>query len=73
MLKTKTPLGASSRRTRAIVAANDGTGGVRLASGIDVVPTAVLVRNNRETGRITGYSGPESFFQLMRYLLSQAD
>lgn len=50
---------------------NDGTGGVRLTSQIDVVPTAVLVRNNREAGRIIGYSGPESFFQLMRYLLSQ--
>ena len=52
---------------------NDGTGGVRLTNQIDVVPTAVLVRNNRETGRITGYSGPESFFQLMRYLLNQAE
>ncbi len=49
---------------------NDGTGGIRLTSQIDVVPTAVLVRNNRETGRITGYSGPDSFFQLMRYLLT---
>jgi len=52
---------------------NDGTGGIRLTSQIDVVPTAVLVRNNRESGRITGYSGPESFFQLMRYLLSRAE
>lgn len=52
---------------------NDGSGGVRLTSQIDVVPTAVLVRNNRETGRITGYSGPESFFQLMRYLLTRTD
>ncbi len=52
---------------------NDGTGGIRLTSPIDVVPTAVLVRNNRETGRISGYSGPESFFQLMRYLLTRAD
>ena len=52
---------------------NDGTGGIRLTSQIDVVPTAVLVRNNRETGRISGYSGPESFFQLMRYLLSRAE
>ena len=49
----------------------DGTGGLKLDSPVDVVPTAVLVKNNRETGRISGYSGPDNFFQLMRHLLSR--
>lgn len=47
--------------------------GIKLEGPIEIVPTVVLVRNNREAGRISGYSGPESFFQLVRYLLSRAE
>jgi thioredoxin-related protein len=52
---------------------NDGMGGIRLDAPVEIVPTAILVKNNREAGRISGYAGPESFFQLMRYLLSRAE
>jgi len=51
----------------------DGRGGVKLSSPIEVVPTAVLTRNSQEAGRITGYAGRESFFQLVRFLLSRQD
>ena len=47
--------------------------GLKLESPIEIVPTVVLVRNNREAGRITGYSGPENFFHLVRYLFSRAE
>jgi thioredoxin-related protein len=50
---------------------NLGTRGVKLDGPIEVVPTAVLVRDNREAGRIAGYAGPESFFRMMRFLLGK--
>lgn len=51
----------------------DGVGHVRLETPVEIVPTVVLVKNNRETGRISGYSGVENFFQSMRYLLTRAE
>ncbi len=52
---------------------NDGVVGLRLDSPIDIVPTAVLVKNNRETGRIVGYPGPEHFFRMIGSLLAGAE
>lgn len=39
---------------------------------VDVVPTFVVLQNNKEIGRIPGYTGPEFFFHTMNYLLSSA-
>lgn len=42
-----------------------------LDSPVDMVPTAVLMQNNREVGRIPGYVGPENFFHAINHLLSR--
>lgn len=39
---------------------------------ISMVPTFVLLKDNREVGRIPGYFSPENFFQMVRNLISQA-
>ena len=51
---------------------NSGVAGIKLDSPVDVVPTAILVRNNLEVGRIAGYAGPDSFFRLIRSMLGGA-
>jgi thioredoxin-related protein len=38
-----------------------------------VVPTLVLIRHNREVGRVPGYVGPENFFHAVNHLLGPAD
>lgn len=44
-----------------------------LRTRLTTIPTAVLMKNGAEVDRITGYTGPETFFQLIRRLLSRAD
>lgn len=44
-----------------------------LASPVDVVPTIVLMRDQQEVGRITGYLGPESFFHSINHLMVQVE
>ncbi|MBL8883837.1 MAG: thioredoxin fold domain-containing protein [Hyphomicrobium sp.] len=39
---------------------------------VDIVPTFVVLKNNKEVGRIPGYTGPEFFFHTINYLLSTA-
>lgn len=39
---------------------------------VDVVPTFVVLKNNKEVGRIPGYTGPEIFFHTINYLLAGA-
>lgn len=46
--------------------------GVTLESPIDILPTFVIVRDNKEVGRIPGYMGPENFFHSINYLLSSS-
>lgn len=41
-------------------------------TGVDVVPTFVVVRSQTEVGRISGYLGPENFFHSISYLLASA-
>lgn len=41
-------------------------------TGVDVVPTFVVVRSQTEVGRISGYVGPENFFHSISYLLASA-
>jgi thioredoxin-related protein len=46
--------------------------GITLQSPIDILPTFVVVKDNRELGRIPGYMGPEDFFHSINYLLSSS-
>lgn len=46
--------------------------GIGLQSPIDILPTFVVIKDNREVGRIPGYMGPEDFFHSINYLLSSA-
>lgn len=43
-----------------------------LGSPINIVPTFVVIKNNKEIGRIPGYVGPENFYHTINYLLSTA-
>lgn len=46
--------------------------GIELQSQIDILPTFVIIKDNREIGRIPGYMGPEDFFHSINYLLSSS-
>jgi thioredoxin-related protein len=46
--------------------------GIELVQPIDILPTFVVVKDNREVGRIPGYVGPEDFFHSINYLLSSS-
>ena len=48
------------------------TAGQLLKEPIVVVPTFILVRRGREVGRITGYTGPSPFFQMVGRLIKDA-
>ena len=37
---------------------------------IDNVPTVLVLKDNHEVGRVSGYVGPENFFQAINNLLS---
>jgi hypothetical protein len=39
------------------------------AGPITMVPTVVLMRDGKEDGRITGYTGPENFFRLVNAMM----
>lgn len=46
---------------------------LRLDGPVDLLPTAVLMRNNREVGRIPGYVAPESFFHAVNHLMARVE
>jgi thioredoxin-related protein len=46
--------------------------GIEFESPVDILPTFVIVKDNREIGRIPGYMGPEDFFHSISYLLSSS-
>lgn len=39
---------------------------------VDVVPTFLIMKNQREIGRIPGYVGPEFFFHSINHVISSA-
>jgi hypothetical protein len=49
----------------------EGADKMKLKSPITIVPTAVLLRNHVEIGRIEGFVGAEDFSRLVTSLLSQ--
>ena len=48
-------------------------GGVALDAPVDLLPTAVLLLNNRAVGRIPGYVAPESFFHAVNHLMARIE
>jgi thioredoxin-related protein len=46
---------------------------LHLKGRIDMVPTAVLMKDGKEVGRISGYWGRESFFKMLSYIMSLAE
>lgn len=72
------PVYAASTRAKTVpmrfVDLNDENAGtVGLQRPVDQVPTAVLLHENREIGRIPGYVGPETFFHAISHLIGAAD
>jgi thioredoxin-related protein len=53
--------------------AKSDIGALRLKGRIDTVPTAVLMKDGQEVGRIAGYWGRESFFKMLAHIMSMAD
>jgi hypothetical protein len=41
-----------------------------LKSRIDTLPTAVVMRDGSEVGRIVGYWGPDNFLKLLSHILA---
>lgn len=50
-------------------AALEGSG-IALSGPVDVVPTAILMRDGVELGRISGYVGRENFFRSINHLIA---
>jgi hypothetical protein len=46
---------------------------IGIASAITLAPTVVLLRDGREEGRITGYTGPEAFLRFVSLMIGRAD
>lgn len=46
---------------------------LRLNAPITMVPTVVLLENGQELGRVTGYTGPESFLDLVSAMMGEPD
>ena len=42
-----------------------------LKSRLTMLPTAVLIHEGREVDRIAGYTGPETFFTLVKHLIDR--
>ena len=47
--------------------------GLRLKARIDMVPTAVLMKDGQEVGRIAGYWGRENFFKMLAHIMGMAE
>lgn len=45
----------------------------QLQAPVGIVPTVVMLKEGREIGRISGYMGPENFFQSVRYVMGGAE
>lgn len=58
---------------RYIDIAKSDIGALNLKGRIDMVPTAVLMKNGQEVGRIAGYWGRESFFKMLAHIMSMIE
>lgn len=46
---------------------------LRLSAPITMVPTVVLLEDGQELGRVTGYTGPESFLDLVAAMMGETN
>jgi thioredoxin-related protein len=53
--------------------AETDTADFALQSSIEQVPTAVLMKEGNEIGRIAGYWAPSNFFRLLAYMLARIE
>jgi hypothetical protein len=53
--------------------AKSDIGGLHLQERIDVLPTAVLMKDGREVGRIAGYWGRDSFLRMLAHIMSTVE
>ena len=53
--------------------AKSDIGALRLKGRIDMVPTAVLMKDGQEVGRISGYWGRESFFKMLAHIMAMIE
>jgi thiol-disulfide isomerase/thioredoxin len=51
----------------------EGVDKMKLIAPIQVVPTVVVIKDGQEVDRISGYTGPENFFELVSRMLEPAD
>jgi thioredoxin-related protein len=64
---------AAEAPLRYVDIAKSDIGALRLKEGIDMVPTAVLMKNGEEVGRISGYWGREGFFKMLAHIRSAVE
>lgn len=64
---------ASDAPLRFIDIASINVGILPLRSRIEVVPTAVLMKNGQEVDRIVGYWGPDNFLKMLTYIRAKAE
>ena len=58
---------------RFIDIAETDTATLALQGRIDTLPTAVLMKDGSEIGRISGYWGPTNFFKLLSHMLARLE
>lgn len=64
---------SSDAPLRFIDIASTDVGALPLRARIDVVPTAVLMKDGQEVDRIVGYWGPDNFLKMLTYIRSKAE
>jgi thioredoxin-related protein len=58
---------------RFVDVSNSGTELESLKAPINMVPTAVVLKNGREVDRIAGYWAPGNFFKMVAFIISRAE
>jgi thioredoxin-related protein len=49
------------------------TDGLPLRTRLEILPTAVVVKDGEEIDRISGYWGPDNFFRMLAHILAKAE
>jgi thioredoxin-related protein len=64
-------VGSSGAPLRFVDIVTNDASALALNGRIEVVPTAVVMREGREVDRIVGYWGPTNFFRLLAHILGR--
>jgi hypothetical protein len=68
----RSPRGPQAPLRYVDIAKSDITG-LRLSERIDTLPTAVLMKDGREVGRIAGYWGRDGFLRMLAHIMSAVE